>query len=173
MCVDIDVCGMTRPSCQPDVDVHVDVRANLDHCLALAAHPDDALIVAGDVCPDEATFEKLFSSLVAKFKYVFYCPGNHDLWIHERDPWKNSLDKFFGQLLVCDRLGVIAHHRERQPLDTASVTDSSTGMRAERISLTRPPIPRPRSVSEPAWSPRRNLSTVHSMTTPASSSVAS
>jgi hypothetical protein len=30
-------------------DVHIDVSANLDHCLALPEHPDDALVVAGDV----------------------------------------------------------------------------------------------------------------------------
>ena len=90
-------------------DVHVDVHANLKHCLGFASHKDDALLVAGDVAPDAKTFEAFFKSLLPKFRYVFYCPGNHDLWIHEKDAAKNSLDKFFDQLLACDKLGVITH----------------------------------------------------------------
>ena len=108
-------------------DVHVDCAGNLEHCLRMAARPDDALIVAGDVCPEPLLFEKFFSALVAKFKYVFYAargaggrpgarravpqvPGNHDLWVSDKhDLGSNSLDKAFQQLLLCDRLGVLTH----------------------------------------------------------------
>ena len=59
----------------------VDVASmNLERCLAFEARPDDALIVAGDVCSEPLLFEKFFGDVVKKFKYVFYVPGNHDLW---------------------------------------------------------------------------------------------
>ena len=55
-------------------------------------------------------FEKFFGDVVKKFKYVFYVPGNHDLWcLREGDLASDSLTKMFRQLLVCDRLGVITH----------------------------------------------------------------
>lgn len=46
---------------------------------------------------------------MTKFRYVFYCPGNHDLWVTSGERHHNSLEKFFGQLLLCDRLGVLTH----------------------------------------------------------------
>ena len=61
-------------------DLHIDVPLNLERCLAFEARPDDALIVAGDVCSEPLLFEKFFGDVVKKFKYVFYVPGNHDLW---------------------------------------------------------------------------------------------
>ena len=91
-------------------DLHIDVPLNLERCLAFEARPDDALIVAGDVCSEPLLFEKFFGDVVKKFKYVFYVPGNHDLWcLREGDLASDSLTKMFRQLLVCDRLGVITH----------------------------------------------------------------
>ena len=73
-------------------DLHIDVPLNLERCLAFEARPDDALIVAGDVCSEPLLFEKFFADVVKKFKYVFYVPGNHDLWcLSEGDLASDSL----------------------------------------------------------------------------------
>ena len=91
-------------------DLYIDVPLNLERCLAFEARPDDCLIVAGDVCSEPLLFEKFMDSVVRKFQYVFYVPGNHDLWcLSEGDLASDSLTKIFRQLLVCDRLGVITH----------------------------------------------------------------
>jgi len=78
------------------------------HVLDFVPHPSDALIVAGDVAPTIAQFTKVMKSLVAKFALVFFCPGNHCLWV-QRSENQTSLAKFFELLYVCDTLGVITY----------------------------------------------------------------
>lgn len=89
-------------------DLHVDFGDNQARVESWVAHPDDALVVAGDVARDLSLFEEVMIVLVAKYKYVFFCPGNHDLWVFNADH-ESSLDKFFELLCVCDKLGVITY----------------------------------------------------------------
>ncbi|KAJ8601317.1 hypothetical protein CTAYLR_007215 [Chrysophaeum taylorii] len=86
-------------------DLHVDVEENRRLVLSYVAHPEDAIIVAGDVAPALHVFEEVMASLVSKYRHVFFCPGNHDLWVAKAD-LQHSLGKFFELLVVCDRLGV-------------------------------------------------------------------
>ena len=61
-------------------DLHLDHRANWEGLLALPPHPDDWLMVAGDVCHTEKQFAATMKLLSERFDRVFWTPGNHDLW---------------------------------------------------------------------------------------------
>lgn len=66
-------------------DLHIGAKPNLQALDALAAHPDDWLIVAGDI---GETFEHLtiaFGCLTRRFARVIWVPGNHELWCLSRD----------------------------------------------------------------------------------------
>ena len=45
----------------------------------------DVLIVSGDVSESLPALEEALTVLTARFGAVFYTPGNHELWVRERD----------------------------------------------------------------------------------------
>eukprot|EP00929_Paragymnodinium_shiwhaense_P062383 TRINITY_DN31148_c1_g1_i1.p1 TRINITY_DN31148_c1_g1~~TRINITY_DN31148_c1_g1_i1.p1 ORF type:complete len:357 (+),score=47.72 TRINITY_DN31148_c1_g1_i1:88-1158(+) len=87
-------------------DLHTDHAANLDVLRALPKRPDAVLIVAGDISHDLEIVRTTFKVLKSKFREVFYCPGNHDLWVHSTDQAKDSLEKLRCLLDLCASLGV-------------------------------------------------------------------
>jgi 3',5'-cyclic AMP phosphodiesterase CpdA len=48
--------------------------------LSPSAFQHDAVILAGDISDQMAVLEETFRYFTAKFKHVFFTPGNHDLW---------------------------------------------------------------------------------------------
>lgn len=76
-------------------DLHLDYEEN-KHWLAHLSSADfqaDILIVAGDISDDIALIQWCFATLQAKFRRVFFVPGNHDLWV-SRNPGMTSIEKF-------------------------------------------------------------------------------
>lgn len=70
---------------------------------------DDVLLVAGDVCDDIILLENTLAVLAERFSRVFYCVGNHELWIRPADEalgLADSLTKLQRVLAVCAELGV-------------------------------------------------------------------
>jgi 3',5'-cyclic AMP phosphodiesterase CpdA len=61
-------------------DLHLAHRANREALARLAHHPDDWLIVAGDVGESPALLVMALEALVPRFARVIWTPGNHDLW---------------------------------------------------------------------------------------------
>jgi hypothetical protein len=86
-------------------DVHTDYRDNLQLLTRVARYPDDALILAGDVSDRLSILRQTFSVLLERFRYVFYVPGNHEMWIRGGE-YEDSLQKFHGILELCASLGV-------------------------------------------------------------------
>jgi predicted phosphodiesterase len=87
-------------------DLHTDVRANRE-ALALAplrGHRDDVLIVAGDVADNESVLADTLALLAARFRAVFFVPGNHELWV--RGEKRTSIDKFHAVLQIAEAAGV-------------------------------------------------------------------
>lgn len=89
-------------------DLHVD---NLDNMyfverLSFEKYKDDVLIVAGDVTDNVTLLKSTFLILKKKFKEVVFVPGNHDIWIRERDSWETSDGKFHRLLRLCKTLDV-------------------------------------------------------------------
>ncbi len=87
-------------------DLHTDFRENMAVVEALprGEHSGDALIVAGDIADTLETVEATLALLRARFREVFFVPGNHELWV--RTEPGDSVDKFNRILRLCDALGV-------------------------------------------------------------------
>mmetsp|Transcript_57928 Transcript_57928/g.188365 ORF Transcript_57928/g.188365 Transcript_57928/m.188365 type:complete len:259 (+) Transcript_57928:122-898(+) len=65
---------------------------------------EDVLIIAGDVAESLNKVRMCLRHLRAKFRRVFYTPGNHDLWVHtaEDKTIADSIHKLFHLLSLCD-----------------------------------------------------------------------
>ena len=61
-------------------DLHLAHETNRRALEELPAHPDDWLIVAGDVAEGEERLRWALERLTARFARVLWVPGNHDLW---------------------------------------------------------------------------------------------
>lgn len=61
-------------------DLHVSHRVNREALAAVPPHPDDWLIVAGDVGERPEHLRYTLEILTSRFARVIWTPGNHDLW---------------------------------------------------------------------------------------------
>ncbi|ETS84888.1 hypothetical protein PFICI_02913 [Pestalotiopsis fici W106-1] len=61
-------------------DIHLGHPFNTEAWKLLDDHPDDGLILCGDVGESAAHLELAFTAAVRKFKQVWWCPGNHELY---------------------------------------------------------------------------------------------
>lgn len=61
-------------------DLHLGHEANRLLLAGVTDHPDDWLIVAGDVGESFAHLELAWQTLVPRFARVIWTPGNHELW---------------------------------------------------------------------------------------------
>jgi len=88
-------------------DVHTDSRENLQLLAGLStrAYRSDALILAGDVSHDATVLRTTLSLFLERFRYVFFVPGNHELWVRKGE-YEHSLQKFEDILRTCESLGV-------------------------------------------------------------------
>jgi hypothetical protein len=97
-----------------------------------------ALIVAGDVCTSLSKMRAAFGKLTSLYTYVFYVPGNHELWTAKNEA--NSVQKFLDILRLCDECGVhtrpawVAPGVAIVPLFSWYKTDLFPGMASERLS---------------------------------------
>jgi 3',5'-cyclic AMP phosphodiesterase CpdA len=89
-------------------DLHLSHRANREALVELPAHPEDWLIVAGDVGerPEHLIFA--LETLTPRFARVIWVPGNHDLWCPA-----DAVDRTRGQaryeelVAICRRFAVL------------------------------------------------------------------
>ncbi|NES20750.1 MAG: metallophosphoesterase [Symploca sp. SIO3E6] len=86
-------------------DIHTDFIENWNLIKQIGNYHHDALIVAGDISDNLDVIKKTLDLLQNKFKYVFYTPGNHELWT--RDYHHNSLHKLDTIINLCNNRGVI------------------------------------------------------------------
>ncbi len=67
-------------------DLHLASRENREGLKGLGPHPNDWLIVAGDIGETEAHLRYGLAWLTRQFRQVVWTPGNHDLWTLPNDP---------------------------------------------------------------------------------------
>ncbi|CAE7516267.1 unnamed protein product, partial [Symbiodinium pilosum] len=72
-------------------DIHTDKRENMDVLRTWPRRPNDVLLLAGDVSNDLSIVRTTFELMLERFGQVFYCPGNHDLWMHPKDGCTDSV----------------------------------------------------------------------------------
>lgn len=86
-------------------DLHCSARENMAWLEGLTARPHAALIVAGDVDEDLGVVDAALRLCARKFGVVFYCPGNHELWLCDDGAHRDSLAKLDAVLAVAERAG--------------------------------------------------------------------
>jgi 3',5'-cyclic AMP phosphodiesterase CpdA len=89
-------------------DLHLFNEINRQSLLALAAHPDDWLILAGDIGETEKHFHFALSALTRRFRQLLWVPGNHDLWTLPSD--RNNVRgeaKYRRLVSICRDYGVL------------------------------------------------------------------
>jgi 3',5'-cyclic AMP phosphodiesterase CpdA len=89
-------------------DLHVGHPKNREALAGLPEHPDDWLIVAGDVGETEAHLEATFALLSGRFAKLFWVPGNHELWtVPGKDGDARGEAKYQRLVDLCRRHGVV------------------------------------------------------------------
>ncbi|CAF3287032.1 unnamed protein product [Rotaria socialis] len=94
-------------------DLHVDQTENMQWVEQLSTNKylNDTVIIAGDVTHVLSKLIRTLEIFKSKFKDVYYCPGNHELWTRsnredEELHIDNSIEKFHYILKTCENLGV-------------------------------------------------------------------
>ncbi|MFK0259590.1 metallophosphoesterase family protein [Streptomyces sp. NPDC090445] len=90
-------------------DLHIGMADNRPITESLRpAHPDDWLIVAGDVGELTEDIEWALRLLAGRFAKVVWAPGNHELWTPREDPVQARGEERYRYLVdLCRRLGVV------------------------------------------------------------------
>ena len=89
-------------------DLHLRHAANREALARMPAHPDDWLIVAGDVGEGEEQMRQAWSMLTRRFARLFWVPGNHDLWTPPSKPGAPRGEALYRSLVeVCREYGVL------------------------------------------------------------------
>jgi 3',5'-cyclic AMP phosphodiesterase CpdA len=89
-------------------DLHLSHEANHQALNKLPPHPEDWLILAGDIGEKEEHLLFALALLTRRFKQLVWVPGNHDLWTIPSD--KSSLRgqaKYDRLVAICRSFGVL------------------------------------------------------------------
>ena len=87
-------------------DLHADNRENreLIERVSTSDYKNDSLIIAGDISNNLKVIADTFALLSARFKQLFFVPGNHEFWVSEDE--EDSLVKFDQILSLCQEMGI-------------------------------------------------------------------
>ena len=89
-------------------DLHLASRVNREALRAISAHPDDWLIVAGDVGESEDQLRFALDVLVPRFGRLLWVPGNHELWTSpDGDGHLRGEAKYLRLVEICRGRGVL------------------------------------------------------------------
>ena len=87
-------------------DLHTDFAENRRRLqrISSTSYLRDVLVVAGDIADDLRIIDWTLRKLRSQFGQVFYVPGNHELWVRDRE--YDSVEKFRRVLHLCEEIGV-------------------------------------------------------------------
>jgi 3',5'-cyclic AMP phosphodiesterase CpdA len=89
-------------------DLHLRYEVTRKALQALRPHPEDWLILAGDVGETEEHLRFALSLLTRRFARLFWVPGNHDLWtVPNRADDLRGEAKYRKQVQICRDFGVL------------------------------------------------------------------
>lgn len=104
-------------------DLHVRFAANRALVENMPAHPNDGLVLAGDIGEREDDLAWTFETLGKKFRKLYWVPGNHELWTMPGESLRGE-DKYARMIDVCRHAGV------RTPEDPFDVWEDAGPPRA-------------------------------------------
>lgn len=87
-------------------DLHVGIAANRKTVAELPAHPDDWLILGGDLGESEAHLRFVLETVCDGWAKVIWVPGNHELWTSET-PAIGGVAKYERLVELCRSFGVV------------------------------------------------------------------
>ena len=87
-------------------DLHLGFEENREALDTLGSHPDDWLILGGDLGETLAHLELALEIATDRFDRVLWVPGNHDLWTLPRDGPRGEA-KYQALVELCRELDVI------------------------------------------------------------------
>lgn len=92
-------------------DIHVDFEANARWlaALSLTEYQQDVLILAGDLSDSIDRLGRCLDAFVRRFRWVFFVPGNHDLWVIRDASTTSSPEKFEQVMAVAQACGALTH----------------------------------------------------------------
>lgn len=89
-------------------DLHLAHQRNRQALLEIQPHPEDDLILAGDVGESEEQLHFALETLGQRFRRLFWVPGNHDLWTAGKDPLKlRGEAKYLRLVEICRQHGTL------------------------------------------------------------------
>lgn len=92
-------------------DLHLGYQVNHHALEAIAPHPHDWLILAGDIGETAAHLRYALSLLSKRFQQLIWVPGNHDLWTVPHKPGieedLRGEAKYYQQVEICKQYGVL------------------------------------------------------------------
>jgi hypothetical protein len=89
-------------------DLHLRYQVTREALAALPAHPDDWLIVAGDVGETEQHLHDALELLSRRFARLLWVPGNHELWtVPARIGEPRGVDRYERFVGICRDYGVL------------------------------------------------------------------
>ena len=105
-------------------DLHISHRINREALAVLPPHPDDWLIVAGDIGERTEHLRVALDILTSRFARVIWTPGNHDLWSPPDDASRSRGQARYDELVaICREFDVVTPEDEyiRWPRDPDTV----------------------------------------------------
>jgi hypothetical protein len=89
-------------------DLHVGMEANRRALESLERHPDDWLVLGGDLGETLEHVETVFRTTVPRFAKVLFVPGNHELWTTSTDNAARGVAKYEALVALCRQYGVLS-----------------------------------------------------------------
>ena len=88
-------------------DLHVGYKENLLALGRLPDHPEDWLILCGDIADTPTELEAALRILGEKFAKLIWVPGNHELWTVPRQTALRGVERYQQLIELCRRHGVL------------------------------------------------------------------
>jgi predicted phosphodiesterase len=88
-------------------DLHVGYKENLIAVAELPDHPDDWLILCGDIAETPEQLELALRILNQKFAKLIWAPGNHELWTVPRKTGMRGVARYDQFVELCRRFEVL------------------------------------------------------------------
>ena len=93
-------------------DLHVNYRVNREAVESLPPHPDDWLILAGDLGDRDEHLRVVFEALAGKWAKLIWVPGNHELWTMDDETGARGEARYQECLAVCREYRVLTPEDE-------------------------------------------------------------
>lgn len=88
-------------------DLHVSARDNRRAVAEIAPHPNDWLILAGDVGDNADHLRWTLELLTPYFAQLLWVPGNHDLWTRPKSEDTRGVARYEELVAVCREFGCL------------------------------------------------------------------